>query len=64
MILSTAHNAVVLKAESVVEKAEWINKLRSVVGAKGGQVIMKADGLPIRHSQSDGSLVSCSELFF
>lgn len=47
-----------LKAENVAEKVEWLNKLRVVVGAKGGQVIMKADGPPIRHSQSEGSLVS------
>ncbi|KAJ9552555.1 hypothetical protein OSB04_016600 [Centaurea solstitialis] len=51
-----AHSAVVLKAENAAEKVEWLNKLKTVVGAKGGQVIMKADGLPIRHSQSDGSL--------
>ncbi|CAH1443702.1 unnamed protein product [Lactuca virosa] len=53
-----AHSAVVLKAENVAEKVEWLNKLRVVVGAKGGQVIMKADGPPIRHSQSEGSLDS------
>lgn len=51
-----AHSAVVLKAESVVEKVEWLKKLRTVVAAKGGQVITKADGLPLRHSQSEGSL--------
>ncbi|XP_071736836.1 dynamin-2A-like [Rutidosis leptorrhynchoides] len=51
-----SHSAVMLKAESVAEKVEWLNKLRAIVGAKGGQVIMKADGVPIRHTQSEGSL--------
>ncbi|KVI11078.1 Dynamin [Cynara cardunculus var. scolymus] len=51
-----AHNAVLLKAESAVDKAEWLNKLRAVMGAKGGEVIMKADGPPIRHTHSAGSL--------
>ncbi|KAL8222804.1 hypothetical protein R6Q57_020203 [Mikania cordata] len=51
-----AHSAVVLKAESAAEKVEWLNKLKTVVGAKGGQVITKENGLPIRHSQSEGSL--------
>ncbi|KAJ9557305.1 LOW QUALITY PROTEIN: hypothetical protein OSB04_011919 [Centaurea solstitialis] len=51
-----AHNAVLLKAESAADKAEWLNKLRAVMGAKGGEVILKADGPPIRHTHSDGSL--------
>nr|GFA10194.1 dynamin-2A-like isoform X2 [Tanacetum cinerariifolium] len=56
-----AHSAVVLKAESVAEKVEWLNKLRTVVAAKGGQVITKAEGLPLRHSQSEGSLSLLSD---
>ncbi|GKD37811.1 dynamin-2A-like protein [Tanacetum coccineum] len=56
-----AHSAVVLKAESVAEKVEWLNKLRIVVAAKGGQVITKAEGLPLRHSQSEGSLDTMRE---
>lgn len=52
-----AHSAVVLKAESVADKTEWLNKLRIVISSKGGQV--KGESvLPIRQSLSDGSLVS------
>ncbi|KAJ0501403.1 putative dynamin GTPase [Helianthus annuus] len=51
-----AHSAVVLKAESAVDKAEWLNKIRAVMGAKGGEVKLKPDGPPIRHTHSDGSL--------
>ncbi|KAK9070679.1 hypothetical protein SSX86_011081 [Deinandra increscens subsp. villosa] len=51
-----AHSAVVLKAESAVDKAEWLNKLRVVMGAKGDEVKLKPDGPPIRHTHSDGSL--------
>ncbi|KAI7733531.1 hypothetical protein M8C21_012934, partial [Ambrosia artemisiifolia] len=51
-----AHSAVLLKAESAVDKAEWINKIRAVMGAKGGEVRLKPDGPPIRQTHSDGSL--------
>ncbi|KAI3810433.1 hypothetical protein L1987_20045 [Smallanthus sonchifolius] len=51
-----AHSAVVLKAESAVDKAEWLNKLRAVMGGKGGEVKLKPDGPPIRQTHSDGSL--------
>nr|XP_043619117.1 dynamin-2A-like [Erigeron canadensis] len=51
-----AHSAVLLKAESPVDKAEWLNKIRAVMGVKGGEVKLKADGPPIRHTHSDGSL--------
>ncbi|XP_065870561.1 dynamin-2A isoform X2 [Euphorbia lathyris] len=50
-----AHSAVLLKAESVAEKNDWINKLRSIIQLKGGQVTGES-GLPMRHSLSDGSL--------
>ncbi|KAA8545434.1 hypothetical protein F0562_020218 [Nyssa sinensis] len=50
-----AHSAVVLKAESVADKIEWLNKLRNVVQSKGGQVKAES-GLPMRQSLSDGSL--------
>lgn len=50
-----AHSAVVLKAESVADKTEWLNKLRIVISSKGGQV--KGESAPpIRQSLSDGSL--------
>ncbi|KAJ0561293.1 putative dynamin GTPase [Helianthus annuus] len=51
-----AHSAVVLKAESAVDKAEWLNKIRAVMGVKGDEVKLKPDGPPIRHTHSDGSL--------
>ncbi|KAL0732588.1 hypothetical protein Bca4012_008797 [Brassica carinata] len=47
-----AHNALVLKAESVVDKNEWINKLQKVIQARGGQV----GNVSMRHSFSEGSL--------
>jgi dynamin GTPase len=51
-----AHNALVLKAESVVDKNEWINKLQKVIQARGGQV----GSVSMRQSLSEGSLVSHS----
>ncbi|KDP42490.1 hypothetical protein JCGZ_00287 [Jatropha curcas] len=50
-----AHSTVVLKAETIADKVEWVNKLRSVIQAKGGQVPGDS-GLPMRQSHSDGSL--------
>ncbi|KAK9286770.1 hypothetical protein L1049_015174 [Liquidambar formosana] len=51
-----AHSAVLLKAESMAEKVEWLNKLRNVIQpSKGGQARGES-GLPIRQSLSDGSL--------
>ncbi|KAG8645985.1 dynamin-2A [Manihot esculenta] len=50
-----AHSAVVLKAESVADKVEWLNKLRNVIQSKGGQVVGES-GLTMRQSHSDGSL--------
>ena len=59
-----AQSAVLLKAESMADKAEWINKLRNVAQSKGGQVIGE-QGFPLRQSLSDGSLVSIFvRLFF
>ena len=43
-----------LKADSVVDKNEWINKLQKVIQARGGQV----GNVSMRQSFSDGSLVS------
>lgn len=45
-----------LKAESVVDKNEWINKLQKVIQARGGQV----GNISMRQSFSEGSLVSHS----
>ncbi|GKV31611.1 hypothetical protein SLEP1_g40287 [Rubroshorea leprosula] len=52
-----AHSAIVLKAESMADKVEWLNKLKNVIESKGGQVKGES-GLPttMRHSLSDGSL--------
>ncbi|XP_022724496.1 dynamin-2A-like [Durio zibethinus] len=50
-----AHSAVLLKAESLADKAEWLEKLRNIVESKGGQVKGES-GPPMRQSLSDGSL--------
>ncbi|KAK7376395.1 hypothetical protein VNO78_34680 [Psophocarpus tetragonolobus] len=50
-----AKSAVFLKAESMADKVEWINKLRNVAQAKGGQAIGEPS-FPMRQSLSDGSL--------
>ncbi|OMO83255.1 hypothetical protein CCACVL1_11470 [Corchorus capsularis] len=50
-----AHSAVLLKAESAADKVEWLEKLRTVVESKGGQ--LKGESAPpMRQSLSDGSL--------
>ena len=56
-IYYAAHSAVLLKAESMADKVEWLNKLRKVIGVKGGQA-KGENGTPMRQSLSDGSLVS------
>ncbi|XWS18028.1 hypothetical protein CRYUN_Cryun32bG0007100 [Craigia yunnanensis] len=50
-----AHSAVILKAESIADKAEWLEKLRNVVESKGG-LVKGESGPPMRQSLSDGSL--------
>lgn len=60
LIQLAAHSSVVLKAESMAEKVEWLNKLRNVIDLKGGPM----SGLPMRQSLSDGSLVSIITLCF
>ncbi|CAN8241132.1 unnamed protein product [Cochlearia groenlandica] len=47
-----AHNALVLKAESMSDKNEWISKLQKVIRARGGQV----GSTSMRQSFSEGSL--------
>lgn len=59
-----AHNAVVLKAESTADKAEWINKISKVIQARGGLVRVAESGHTMRQSLSDGSLVSLHSLNF
>ncbi|KAK7817989.1 dynamin-2b [Quercus suber] len=53
-----AHSAVVLKAESVADKVEWLNRLRKVAGPYKGGEAKGESGFPMRHSFSDGSLDS------
>lgn len=57
-----ALSAVVLKAESIADKVEWINKMNNIIQAKGGQMISSENGPTMRHSFSDGSLVSCCSI--
>ncbi|TYG59268.1 hypothetical protein ES288_D08G288300v1 [Gossypium darwinii] len=52
-----AHSAVVLKAESMADKTEWLNKLSKVIQPSTGPVKGGPDGTPgMRQSRSDGSL--------
>ncbi|KAI4296151.1 hypothetical protein L6164_036133 [Bauhinia variegata] len=51
-----AHSAVVLKAESMADKVEWLNKLRSIAQPTKGRQVVGESGFPIRQSLSDGSL--------
>ena len=64
LIGSTAHSTVVLKAETAAEKAEWLNKLKSITGDKEDQVVTKEEGPSIRQSPPDVSLVSNWVLWF
>ncbi|CAL0328718.1 unnamed protein product [Lupinus luteus] len=51
------HSAVVLKAESAADKAEWINKMGNVIKSKGGQIRLSSEGgSSMRQSLSEGSL--------
>lgn len=53
-----AHHAIILKAESMTEKTEWLNKLRSTAQvSKGGSAKASGESAPVmRTSLSDGSL--------
>nr|CAB3470185.1 unnamed protein product [Digitaria exilis] len=52
-----AHSAVVLKAESMADKVEWVNKIKAVIQSKGGSFKgPNAEGGSMRQSHSDGSL--------
>lgn len=51
-----AHSAVVLKAESMADKVEWLNKLKNIAQPVKGSQGIGEPGLPIRQSHSDGSL--------
>ncbi|GLT68238.1 hypothetical protein SLA2020_404890 [Shorea laevis] len=52
-----AHSAVVLKAESMTDKIEWMNKIRNIIQpSKGGQLKGASNEGGLRQSLSDGSL--------
>ncbi|KAF0932573.1 hypothetical protein E2562_010453 [Oryza meyeriana var. granulata] len=53
-----SHSAVILKAESMADKVEWMKKIRSVIQSKGGSVkgSNAPEGGSMRQSHSDGSL--------
>ncbi|XP_062196872.1 dynamin-2A-like [Phragmites australis] len=54
-----AHNAVILKAESMADKTEWVTKIKSIVESKGSSAKRpnaSEGGVPMRQSHSDGSL--------
>lgn len=54
-----AHSAVILKAESMADKVEWINKILKIAQpSKGGKMrgVSPEGGPAMRHSLSDGSL--------
>uniref|UniRef100_A0ACD5YYP6 Uncharacterized protein n=1 Tax=Avena sativa TaxID=4498 RepID=A0ACD5YYP6_AVESA len=53
-----AHSAVILKAESMADKIEWMKKIRGIIQSKGGSVKGSStpEGGSMRQSHSDGSL--------
>ncbi|AQK74691.1 Dynamin-2A [Zea mays] len=51
-----AHSAVILKAESMADKIEWIKKIKGVIQSRGGSVKGPTEDGPMRQSRSDGSL--------
>jgi len=53
-----AHSAVILKAESMADKIEWIKKIKGVIQSRGGSVKGPTEDGSMRQSRSDGSLVS------
>jgi dynamin GTPase len=53
-----AHSAVVLKAESIADKVEWVNKIKAVIQSKGGSFkAADADGGPMKQGQPEGSVL-------
>ncbi|KAM3377789.1 dynamin-2A [Capsicum galapagoense] len=50
-----AQSTVLLKAETLAEKTEWINKFKNVISSKGGQVIAADSIQPVRQILSEGS---------
>jgi dynamin GTPase len=55
IITSAAHSTVVLKAESMADKTEWVARIKSIVAKR---TTVSEGGSLMRQSHSDGSLVS------
>lgn len=57
-----AHRAVILKAETLTDKTEWVTKIKSIVGLKESATKRPTseDVVPVRQDHSDGSPVSCN----
>ncbi|RRT84358.1 hypothetical protein B296_00011467 [Ensete ventricosum] len=56
----SAHSAVLLKAENMADKVEWVNKIQKITGSRGNPLKGATDSEAspaIRQSHSDGSLV-------
>ncbi|CAL5012566.1 unnamed protein product [Urochloa decumbens] len=54
-----AHNAVILMAESMSDKTEWVSKIKNIVDQKGlsaKKPNASEGGAPMKQSHSDGSL--------
>ncbi|XP_059313461.1 dynamin-2A-like [Lycium ferocissimum] len=51
-----AQSSVLFKAETLAEKTEWLNKFKTVISSKGGQVIAADSSQPMKQSSSEGSL--------
>ncbi|XP_060167564.1 dynamin-2A [Lycium barbarum] len=51
-----AQSSVLFKAETLAEKNEWLNKFKTVISSKGGQVIAADSNQPMKQSSSEGSL--------
>ncbi|KAF2290699.1 hypothetical protein GH714_015063 [Hevea brasiliensis] len=56
--ITAAHSAVVLKAETLADKVEWINKISKIAQSSTGQMrnASPEGGSTLRQSRSDGSL--------
>lgn len=60
LINFAAHSAVILKAESLTDKIEWVKRMRSITQPKGvpPKATLSSHIGPMRQSHSDGSLVN------
>lgn len=58
MVRAAAQSEVVLRAESMAEKNEWLNKLKNVIQPSAGGQGRGESSHTLRQSLSEGSLVS------